>query len=331
MRDRRRRRLPSPGSLLGAAALLLAIALPFLAEALGSPAFVSLATRMAIYAIAAASLNLALGFGGMVSFGHAAFYGLGGYAVAILYAHWSWQEPLLGLIPGSTNLVVTLLAAMLTGGVAAAAIGALSLRTSGMQFIMITLAFAQMLFFLFVSLKVYGGDDGLSLRRPGEFPGLNLRQPAQIYWLSLGLLLVWLSLLRRITCSRFGQVLAGARQSERRMAALGVSTYPYKLTAFVLSGMGAALAGALMANATRFVSPDMMHWTKSGELMVMVILGGVGTLLGPVFGAVALVGLEYLLSGLTEHWQFILGPILLLMVLFGRGGLMALLRRLLPA
>ncbi|MDB5371204.1 MAG: branched-chain amino acid transporter permease [Roseomonas sp.] len=311
--------------------LLAAIALPWLAEAAGSPATTGLATRMAIYAIAAASLNLVLGYGGLVSFGHAAYFGLGGYAVGILYAHWRSGEAFLGLIPGSISLPVTLGAAMLAGGVSAAILGALSLRTRGVQFIMITLAFAQMLFFLFVSLKAYGGDEGLSIRRRGEFPGLDLRDAAQLYWLCLGILVLWLGLLRRVAHSRFGQVLAGARQSERRMAALGVAVYPYRLVAFILSGMGAALAGALMVNALRFVSPDMMHWSKSGELMIMVILGGLGTALGPVLGAVALVGLEYGLSGLTEHWQFILGPILLLVVMFARGGLMSLVRRLLPA
>ncbi|MBO1075243.1 branched-chain amino acid ABC transporter permease [Roseomonas marmotae] len=317
--------------LLAGLALVLAIALPWLAEAAGSPATISLATRMAVYGIAAAALNLVLGYGGLVSFGHAAYFGLGGYAVGILYSHWSLGEPFLGLIPGTVSLPATLGAAMLVGGVAAGIFGALSLRTRGVQFIMITLAFAQMLFFLFVSLKAYGGDDGLSIRRRGEFPGLDLRDARQLYWLCLGVLVAWLALLRRVTRSRFGQVLAGARQSERRMAALGVSVYPYRLTAFILSGMGTALAGALMANAMRFVSPDMMHWAQSGELMIMVILGGLGTLLGPVLGAVALVGLEYILAGLTEHWQFILGPILLLVVLFARGGLMAMLRRILPA
>jgi branched-chain amino acid transport system permease protein len=311
--------------------LLLAIALPWLAEAAGSPATVSLATRMAVYGIAAASLNLVLGYGGLVSFGHAAYFGLGGYAVGILYAHWRSEELFLGLVPGSIGLLPTLGAAMLVGGASAAILGALSLRTRGVQFIMITLAFAQMLFFLFVSLKAYGGDDGLSIRRRGEFPGLDLRDPAQLYWLCLGLLVAWLLLLGRVTRSRFGRVLAGARQSERRMAALGVSVYPYRLAAFVISGMGTALAGGLMANVLRFVSPDMMHWAKSGELMIMVILGGLGTLLGPVLGAIALVGLENWLSAWTEHWQFILGPILLAVVLFGRGGLMALVRRVLPA
>jgi branched-chain amino acid transport system permease protein len=260
----------------------------------------------------------------MVSFGHAAYFGLGGYAVGILWEHFRLGEPILGVIPGSNELLVTLPVAMLVAGLAAAAIGALSLRTSGVQFIMITLAFAQMVFFLFVGLKQYGGDDGLVVRRRNLVPGMDLRDPAQLYWLCLFFLVLWLVVLHRIVGSRFGRVLEGIRQNERRMAAIGTSTYPYKLVAFVISGMGCGLAGALMANTLRFVSPDMMSWQRSGEIMVMVILGGMGTTLGPVLGAAALVGLEYVLGGLTEHWQFFLGPILLGVVLFARGGLMSL-------
>jgi len=222
-------------------------------------------------------------------------------------------------------LLVTLPLAMLVAGLAAAAIGALSLRTSGVQFIMITLAFAQMVFFLFVGLQQYGGDDGLVVRRRNLVPGLDLRDAMQMYWLCLGALVAWLLVLARIVGSRFGRVLEGIRQNERRMAAIGVSTYAYKLVAFILSGVGCGLAGALMANYLRFVSPEMMSWQRSGELMVMVILGGVGTALGPVLGAAGLVGLEYTLGGLTEHWQFFLGPILLAVVLYARGGLMGLL------
>lgn len=305
--------------------LAVAVAVPWIAEAIDTPATTGLATRIAIYAIAAASLNLVLGFGGLVSFGHAAYFGLGGYTVGILWEHFRLGEPFLGVVPGSADLLVTFPSALFVGGLAAAAIGALSLRTSGVQFIMITLAFAQMVYFLFVSLAVYGGDDGLMIRRTNAFFGLNLRDTASMYWLSLAVLVVWLWLLWRIVRSRFGRVLEGVRQSERRMAAIGISTYPYKLAAFTISGMGCAAAGALWANYARFVSPDMMHWTKSGELMIMVILGGMGTLLGPVLGSAALVGLEYLLSGLTEHWQFVLGPSLVLIVLFARKGLISLL------
>ena len=286
-----------------------------------------LATQIAILAIAASSLNLILGHGGLVSFGHAAYFGLGGYAVGVLYAHHASGEPFLGLVPGTNSLAVTMPVAILAGGVGAAVIGALSLRTAGVQFIMITLAFAQMLFFLFVSLKAYGGDDGLALRRLAPLFGLNLRDPSTLYWLCLGLLAAWLFLMDRVARSRFGRVLAGVRQGERRMAAIGVRTYPYKLAAFVIAGMGAAMAGALWVTYARFVSPDMMHWTKSGDLMVMVILGGLGTLLGPLVGAAVLVTLETTLAGITEHWQFVLGPVLVLIVLFARGGLLGAVRR----
>jgi branched-chain amino acid transport system permease protein len=304
---------------------LAAAALPLIADAAGFPATTGIATQIACLAIAAASLNLILGHGGMVSFGHAAYFGLGGYAVGILWEHFRLGEPIFGLIPGSNQLLVTLPAAMFVAGLAALVIGALSLRTSGISFIMITLAFAQMVFFLFVGLKQYGGDDGLLVRRRNLVPGLDLREPAQMYWLCLGLLAAWLWVLHRIVRSRFGRVLEGIRQSERRMAAIGIATYRYKLVAFVISGVGCGLAGALMVNYLRFASPEMMSWQRSGELMLMVILGGLGTTLGPVLGAGALVGLEYTLGGITEHWQFILGPILVLIVLFARGGLMSLL------
>lgn len=302
--------------ILIAVGLVLLIALPWLAKAFGSPATIGLATRILIYAIAAASLNLALGYGGMVSFGHAAFFGLGGYVVGILYHHFIASEPLLGILPGSNAFLVAVPVAMLVTGLMAAVIGALSLRTSGVQFIMITLAFAQMLFFFFAALKVYGGDDGLIIRRRNTLLDLNMRDDATFYFLCLGAMTAVFFLKWRIVNSRFGRVLGGIRQNERRMQASGLSPYRYKLAAFILSGLGTGLAGALMANYLRFVSPDMLHWTKSGELMIMVILGGVGTVFGPFFGAGALVLLETGLAGLTEHWQVILGPILLIVVLF---------------
>ncbi|TCR70451.1 amino acid/amide ABC transporter membrane protein 2 (HAAT family) [Bosea sp. BK604] len=317
------------GPLLATLVLALAlVVLPFAAQALGQPSLVPLATRALIYAIAAASLNLALGYGGMVSFGHAAFFGIGGYVVGILYQSFTADELLFGLIPGTNQLLLTLAAAMLAAGFLALVIGALSLRTSGVQFIMITLAFAQMLFFLFVSLKAYGGDDGLIIRRRNILFGLDTRDDTVFYFVCLAAAAIMFWGIARIVGSRFGMVLAGIRQSERRMAAMGIAPYRYKLAAFVISGMGAGLAGALMANYLRFVSPDMLHWTKSGELMIMVILGGVGTLLGPLLGAAALVVLETVLTAWTEHWQLVLGPILLVVVLFTQGGLRALLRRL---
>jgi branched-chain amino acid transport system permease protein len=311
-----------------AGVLIALIALPVLADAAGYPALTSLATRVLIYGIAAASLNFVLGYGGMVSFGHAAFFGIGGYVVGILYQHHSLGEPLFGLVPGSNQLLVTLPVALVVSGVMAAVIGSLSLRTGGVQFIMITLAFAQMLFFLFVSLKTYGGDDGLIIRRANEVPGLNMRDKQTVYYVCLTIAVLFFFLLWRIVNSRFGNVIVGLRQSERRMAAIGLSAYRYKLVAFVISGMGCGLAGALMANFLRYASPDMMHWTKSGELMVMVILGGVGTLFGPLVGAAVFIVLESLLASWTENWQFGLGLILLLVVLYTQGGVQALVARL---
>ena len=322
-------RAPAHGRVLTVAAIGLALAaLPFVVQAIGQPSLVPLATRVLIYAIAAASLNLALGFGGMVSFGHAAFFGIGGYVVGILYQGFVGDTLLFGLLPGTNQLLITLPAAMLVAGILALCIGALCLRTSGVQFIMITLAFAQMLFFLFVSIKAYGGDDGMTIRRRNALFSLNTRDDITFYFICLVVAALVFLALWRIVGSRFGMVLAGIRQNERRMAAIGIAPYRYKLAAFVISGMGAGLAGALMANYLRFVSPDMLHWTKSGELMIMVILGGVGTLLGPLLGAAALVILETVLTSWTEHWQLVLGPILLLVVLFTQGGLTGLFKRL---
>ena len=314
---------PGSRSTILAIALALGVlsALPFAAAALGNPAMTTLATRILIYAIAAASLNLVLGYGGLVSFGHAAFFGIGGYTVGILFHHHRFNEALFGLMLGTDQFLITLPAAILVSGLFAAAIGALALRTAGVQFIMITLAFAQMLFFLFVALKRYGGDDGLIIRRRNSLFDLNMRDDTTFYFVTLVFVVLFFALVWRIVNSRFGLVLGGIRQGERRMAAIGVSTYRYKLAAFVISGMGAGLAGALWANYARFVSPDMMHWTKSGELMVMVILGGAGTLLGPLFGSAALILLETVLAAYTERWQVFLGPILIVIILFFRGGL----------
>jgi branched-chain amino acid transport system permease protein len=298
--------------------------LPLAADKSGYPAMTTLATHVLVYGIAAASLNFVLGYGGMVSFGHAAFFGLGAYVVGILYQAQTSGTLLFGFIPGTDQLLITLPAALAVSGLAAAAIGALSLRTGGVQFIMITLAFAQMLFFLFVSLKTYGGDDGLIIRRPNALFGLNLRDRWTLYYVCLVATILFFILLWRLVNSRFGNVLAGLRQNERRMAAIGLSAYRYKLVAFIISGMGTGLAGALMANVLRFASPDMMHWTRSGEFMVMVILGGVGTLFGPLIGAAAYTILESTLASWTEHWQLGLGFILLFVVLYTRGGIGAL-------
>lgn len=306
------------------AALVLALALPWLAAASGNDFMTSVATRVLILGLAALSLNLILGYGGMVSFGHAAFFGAGAYVVGILAYHASFSEPLVIWpveIGGTENAFLTWPLAMAVSALLALVIGALSLRTSGLYFIMITLAFAQMIYFFAVSLEAYGGDDGLSLWSRSTAGPLDLEDDRQFYYLVLALLLVALFLKSRLIDSRFGMVLRGIRDNERRMRAIGFATTRYKLTAFVIAGAVAGLAGALMANQTQFVSPSFLDWPRSGELLVIVILGGMGRLYGPIAGAVVYLLLEELLSGFTEHWMIILGPLLVLVVLFAREGL----------
>ncbi|MGH6948969.1 MAG: branched-chain amino acid ABC transporter permease [Kiloniellales bacterium] len=305
------------------AGALLLLALPWLAEALDAGYFVGVMTRVLIFALAGVSLNLALGYGGLVSFGHAAFFGCGAYVVAILAYH-AGNEPLLAWpfeIEGTTAALVAWPLAFLVSGLLALAIGAISLRTSGLYFIMITLAFAQMIYFFFVSLEAYGGDDGLSLLRRSTAGPLRLGDDNQFYYLVLAILVAALLLMRRLVNSRFGMTLRGIRDNERRMRALGFPSYRYKLAAFTLSGALAGLAGALIANQTEFVSPAFLEWRYSGEILVMVVLGGMGTLLGPVVGAIAFLLLEEFLSQWTQHWMIVLGPLLLLVVLFARRGL----------
>jgi branched-chain amino acid transport system permease protein len=313
-----RHRAPATGIILAAAVL---VALPWIAAALGETSLVGFATRAIILGIAAASLNLALGRAGLVSFGHAAFYGVGAYVVGILAAQFAAAQPLFGVIPGTNEFLIAIPAAVAVSGIVALVLGALCLRTGGVQFIMITLAFAQMIYFLFVSLKAYGGDDGLILRRRNLMAGVDIHDARTYYFVSLAIGAATLALLWRISRSRFGLVLDGIRQNERRLAAIGVASYRYKLAAFVISAMGTGLAGALMADLNRYVSPDMLDWEQSGEFLVMVILGGVGSFWGPPLGAAVLLGLETVLAAWTENWQLILGAFLVLVILFARGGL----------
>jgi branched-chain amino acid transport system permease protein len=296
---------------LVAAALLAALALiPVYCHATGNFFLMSLFTRIIILALAAVSLNLIMGFGGMVSFGHAAYIGIGGYAVGIL-AHEGLGS---GLVQWPLALVVSALFALV--------IGALSLRTRGVYFIMITLAFAQMIYYVGVGMTRYGGDDGLTIYRRSQFAGLiELSNKTVFYYLCLAFLLAAIYLVWRLVNSRFGMVIQGARSNDRRMRAIGFPTFRYRLACFVIAGTICGLAGVLLANHTDFISPAMMHWTRSGDLIIMVVLGGMGSVVGPVIGAVALLLLEELLSGITEYWQIILGPMLLAVVLFARGGI----------
>ncbi|MCP4688762.1 MAG: branched-chain amino acid ABC transporter permease [Desulfobacterales bacterium] len=308
--------------LMGGLALL--VGLPPAAAALEETFYIGFVNRILIYALAAVSLDLILGFGGMVSFGHAAYFGAGAYVVGILTHHAvegsafiSWPF----VVAGTENALILWPAAILISAALALLIGAISLRTRGVYFIMITLAFAQMMFFFFTSLEKYGGDDGLSMFSRNRFGGLDLGDDATFYYVCLGLLVGFILLSHRLVNSRFGMVIRGVKENETRMRALGFETYRYKLACFVIAGAGAGLAGALIVNQTEFVSPSLMHWSVSGEIMVMVILGGVGTVSGPVFGAAALLLLEEILSQYTEHWMLFLGPILILVVLFARRGL----------
>ena len=293
--------------------VLLLAAVPVLASALQAPFYVDLVSRMMIFAIAALSLDLILGYGGMVSFGHAAYLGIGAYAVGILAHH--------GVESGAVQWAVAVAASALV----ALGIGAVSIRTSGLYFIMITLAFTQMLYYLGLSIETYGGDDGMRLAARSRFPVLDLTDPTVFYYVVLAILVAFLVFGHRVVNARFGMVIRAARSNEPRARAIGFPVYRYKLTAFVLAGAMAGVAGALLANHTEYLTPGFMHWTRSGEIMFMVILGGMGTLAGPVIGAVVLLLLEDVLSAWTVHWQIVLGPLLVLAVLFARRGLFGLL------
>lgn len=298
--------------------VFLSLALVPFAAALGAESYLlSLVTRVMIFAIAAISLDLILGYGALVSFGHAAFLGLGGYAVGILSAH------------GQTDLIVQLPAALAISALFALVTGALSLRTKGVYFIMITLAFGQMAFFLAVSLAAYGGDDGMTLPGRSRLFGLALLKNDRAFFYTVFLaLLGTYALCRSIVMSRFGRVIRGARENPQRMAAIGFPLFRYQLAGYVIAGTLCGLAGFLLANQAEFVSPAYMTWQRSGELIVMVVLGGLGTLHGAIIGAAAFLLLEEWLSGFTEHWKMIFGPFLVLVVLFARGGLMGVLKRL---
>lgn len=305
---------------------LLLLALPFAAQALGQNFYITLATRIAILALAATGLNLALGLGGLVSFGHAAFFGIGGYAAGILSAHAFSGEPLIFGWPGSDQMPVIWLTSAIVCGLAGLAIGAISLRTSGVYFIMITLAFAQMIYYFAISWPAYGGEDGLSIVTRNSFPGIaSTMRPMNFFLICYGVLIAGIMVFAVLRSSRFGMALQAARQNEVRVAAIGISPFGIRLTAFALSAMITGIAGALFADLNRFVSPSMLSWHMSGELIVLIILGGTARLFGPVAGAMLYVVFEYCLGGLTERWQFFLGLVLLATVLFARGGLIGLL------
>lgn len=306
------------------------LALGLLGVALGAlmldePFIITLATKVAILALAGVGLNIALGLGGMVSLGHAVFFGLGGYAMGILASHAQSFSPLIEwpfLLEGTKSMPIIWLVAMLVSGLVALIIGAFSLRTSGVYFIMITLAFGQMFYYFTISWPAYGGEDGLSIYVRNGFPALNTLVPIQFFLLCYGLLMLVLWGTSRLMHAPFGLALNAARQQPLRVQAIGLKPDRLKLVAFVISGMVTGLAGALFADLNRFVSPTMFSWQMSGEIMVFIILGGVGRLYGPLIGAAIFIFLEHILGGLSDYWHVFLGLILLFMVLFAKGGVM---------
>ncbi len=304
----------TPADVVAPVLIFIALAAVPLVAIYGAQTYVlDLFSRIMIFAIAAIALDFLIGYGGLISFGHAAFVGLGAYAVGILSVH------------GFTDALIALPVALAASALFALATGAVCLRTQGVYFIMITLAFSQMVFFTASSLAPYGGDDGLTVRARDTIAGFALmRDPRSFYYVVFACLLVNYLLCRAVIASRFGRVFCGARENPIRMASIGYNIFRYQLVAYVIAGAFGGLSGFLLANAAEFVSPAYMSWQRSGELVIMVLLGGTGTLYGAVMGAAVFVLAEEWLSGLTEHWKMIFGPLLVLIVLFARGGLIGL-------
>jgi len=292
------------------------------------PFIITLATKATILAIAAVGLNIALGQGGLVSLGHATFFGIGGYTMGILASHAQSYTPMLEwpvVIEGTKSMPVIWLFTLVFSAIAAFFIGALSLRTSGVYFIMITLAFGQMFYYFTISWSAYGGEDGLSIYVRNGFPGLNTLDPIQFFAIVFSLLVLVLWFASRLAGSPFGLALNAARQSPERVETVGIQPYRLQLFVFTISGMVTGLAGALFADLNRFVSPTMFSWQTSGEIMIFIIIGGVARLCGPLVGAIVFISLEHFLGGLSEFWHIYLGALLLVIVLFARGGVIGLL------
>lgn len=304
--------------------LVAMVSAPVIATMLDEVYYVDLSTRIIIVAMAAVGLNFALGFGGMVSFGHAAFFGLGGYVAGIAALHSFEGTLFLGLVSGTDQMLLIWPIALIIAALIAVLIGAISLRTQGVYFIMITLAFAQMIYYFAISLTTYGGEDGLSIILRNNFVVGDTNNPLHFFTICFVALLMSLWLTQRMVCSRFGAALTMAKLNDTRLATAGIEPYSIRLVAFVVSAMITATAGVLFADLNGFVGPSMLSWHRSGEIIIIVVLGGVGRLFGPIAGAIAFVLLETFLGGFTDRWQFFLGLILLGIVLFARGGLIGL-------
>lgn len=282
--------------------------LPYLAAYFGESFYVRMVNRILIFAIAATALNLAFGYGGLISLGHALFLGLGAYSVAI--------PSVFGVSNGFVHLAICLASCAISGAI----IGAISLRTRSIGFIMITLSFAQMGYFAFSSLKQFGGDDGTPIVAPSTFGPIDLGNSTHLYFVTLVILVLAIYAMAKIRVSAFGMILRGAKQNERRSSALGFHVNRFQWKAYVISGVMCGVAGLLSANLTAFASPGDMSWFVSAELIVMVVLGGVGTVMGPAVGAFVFIGLEEITKLLTVHWAIIVGIVILAIAISGKKG-----------
>jgi branched-chain amino acid transport system permease protein len=309
----------SEKKVLGITLFVLAI-LPPLLDLMGQTYLTSLFTKIFIFALVGVSLDLIIGQAGLVSFGHAAFFGIGAYVTGILGHHNANDIALFGFFHTTNNALISWPLAMLVCAILGLVIGAVSLRTKGVYFIMITLALAQMIYFLVISIPNYGGEDGLSLWYRNKIPGINLDDDTQFYYVCLLMLITYIYATIKVSRSSFGLMVLGAKYNAQRMKSLGKHPFRYQLTIFALSAMGAGLAGAMMANLTQYVSPDYLHWNMSGKFLIIVILGGIGTLYGGFYGALVLLGLEEILSNYTDHWHFLIGIILIVVVLTSHKG-----------
>lgn len=306
--------LRKPSGLIYAAAILLLITAPIGISILDQSFYLDVLTRILILTIAVVSLNLIVGYGGMISLGHAAYLGIGAYSVGIP----SYYEIFNGYIHLGLAIGSSALFALVTG--------VICLRTRGLYFILITLAFTQMLYFTFVSIEEYGADDGLVIYQRSEFGGfIDIENANTLYYAVLVVLLLSLYLMHRLIHARYGKVLFGSKHNDERMQALGYDTYQYKLSCYVISGALCGVAGFFLGNFTNYISPEMMDWTHSGELIFMMVIGGAGAVLGPVLGTATFLFLEEFLSSITVYWHLIFGLLLIALVMFGKGGLHGLL------
>ncbi|MDC1209399.1 branched-chain amino acid ABC transporter permease [Pseudomonadota bacterium] len=306
---------------------LLLLSIPAIGIIFNEPYYITLATKVIILGIAGVGLNLALGYGGLISFGHAAFFGIGGYVAAIMSYH-ALNEELLFEIPlaisGSSEMLIIWPLAIVISAFFSLLIGLLSLRTSGVYFIMITLAFAQMLYYFSISWPSYGGEDGLSMHMRNTLPFINTMNPLNFFLICLAWFFIAIFITSKLINSPYGMALQATKQNEERVKSVGIETFKVKLIVFVFSGAITGLAGSLYADLNRFVSPSMLNWHTSGEIMVFVILGGIARLYGPLLGAAFFIILEQTLGLYTENWQFWLGLILILEIIFARSGIMGL-------